>query len=293
MKYTITLPIAALVLSACAPAPEHPALSGRNALEEVHALLDISPRDSGTENARRAAGHIADRLRSFGLDPQIDEFQELTPAGKITFRNVLAEHKGKSGKTIILGSHYDTKSGIAPDFEGANDSGSSTGLLLELARSISSSPAKHNILFAFFDGEESVEFYSSNDGLHGSKRLAGQIKTESRDIRAVIILDMIGDRNPHLTLPRNSSPELISKTFESARELGIRKQISIYGPILDDHVPFLEKGYPAIDLIDFEYGSAPGKNDYWHTAEDTRDKLSAETLETVGNLVLNLISKLD
>jgi glutaminyl-peptide cyclotransferase len=241
-------------------------------------------------------------LCAAGIAASLDEFEEETPAGKIVFRNVIGSLPGRDTNDrpvvswIVLAAHYDTKSGIAQDFEGANDSGSGVGMLLELARVIKNSadlPA--NFVFAFLDGEECVNHYDENDGLHGSRHLAGQLVKDgrSRKARAVIILDMVGDRDLNITIPRNSVFSLVSALFGAAEAEGTRAQFSLSsGPILDDHEPFISAGMPAIDIIDFEYGSRPGWNDYWHTPQDTLDKLSVSSLETVGRTTLRFLDHL-
>ena len=127
--------------------------------------------------------------------------------------------------------------------------------------------------------------YGPRDGFHGSRHLADQmiVRNEIRDIEAFILLDMIGDRDLTVTFPRNTTPWLVSMFFTAAAEEGVRSKFSLTGmDIGDDHDPFFRLGVPAVDVIDFQYGSAPGKNDYWHTAQDTLDKLSAESLGVAG-----------
>jgi len=271
-------------------------LNGEAALEEVRNFSAIHPRHSGTLGAARAADYLAGRLRSIGIDPLVDSFEQNTPSGPVMFRNVVGIVPGRKREAIILASHYDTKSGIGDTFSGANDSGSSTGLLLAIADQLRrAAPLPVEVLIAFFDGEECMTTYATNDGLHGSRHLARTLVQNRRadQTRAMILMDMIGDRDLQVTIPRNSSRHLVAMAFESARTLGVRNQFSLAkGNILDDHVPFLEVGIPAIDLIDFKFGSRPGKNDYWHTPEDTVDKLSANSLETVGRVVMEMLNRL-
>lgn len=269
---------------------------GTRALEEVRSFVAQGPRDSGTPGAAKAAAYLRDRLLGMGLAPEIDEFTEVTPLGPLVFRNVHATVDGGGAGLIVLGSHYDTKRGMPAGFEGANDSGSSTGLLIELGRALIAGGWRGpDVLLAFLDGEECIARYGAGDGLHGSRRLARALKTQGRapSVRAVIILDMIGDKDLTITLPRNCTSTLLSAVFEAAREEGVRSQFALAkGGVIDDHVPFLEQGMPALDIIDFEFGSAPGRNDYWHTAEDTMDKVSAESLETVGRVVVRLLERI-
>jgi glutaminyl-peptide cyclotransferase len=273
-----------------------PKFNGQRAFAEVEALVAYSPRDAGTPDGWKAADHIAQRLKSFGLDTTIDTFADMTPEGEKTFRNVSGRIPGTTDRWIILGSHFDTMPGIE-NFQGANDSGSSTGVLLELARMLRESditPAT-GLLFAFFDGEEGIAHYVPGDGLHGSRRMASQL-IESGDhqkIDAMILLDMVGDRDLQITLPRNSSPELTKLVLAAARDTGHRNSIALArdSSITDDHVPFLDIGIPAIDLIDFKFGSEPGLNDYWHTDRDSLDNISAESLQITGEIVLKLLER--
>jgi len=271
-------------------------VSGQKALERVREFLRISPRDAGTEGAAAAATFLAEELRKIGLRTEIDEFQDATPVGRRKFRNVTGHIAGTSDDVIILASHYDTKTGIGAGFQGANDSGSSTGLLLELASLLKKGPRPANdIVIAFLDGEEAMQYYSDNDGLHGSRRMAKGLSVSGagKKVMAVIVLDMIGDSDLEVTLPLNSTLSLCSRIFAAAHEHGVRSRFSMSrSAVLDDHVPFLDAGMPAVDIIDFTYGSAPGLNDYWHTPADTIDKLSAASLETTGRVVVSLVNSL-
>jgi len=287
------------ILAGCSrpsvPARLDPAqLDGSNALVEVQALVQGGPRVAGTGGATRAAKHIAQRLQHYGVESQIDAFQETVGSDSVAFNNVQGTLPGAGEGWVVLGAHYDLKGGLDPAFEGANDSGSGVGLLLELARVLRQCPRlPFSVLLAFFDGEECRYAYGPHDGLHGSRRLAAQLVSDRRAarVKAVIVLDMIGDRNLSVTVPRNGSPDLMPRVFQAAVREGVRTQFSLYSSaILDDHQPFLDAGMPAVDLIDFEYGSEPGRNDYWHTSADRLDKLDARSLGIVGRVVLSLLN---
>ncbi len=268
-------------------------VSGARALDEASRVVALGPRDSGTPGAEKAAAYLVGRLQALGIEARVDAFQEETPDGTQTFRNVIGRLPGRSAETVVLISHYDTKSGIATNFVGANDSGSSTGLLLELARVLKGRHGGPELEFLFTDGEECRREYGPRDGLVGSRRRAGQLKAsgESARVRAVILLDMIGDRDLKVTLPRNGDPRLSLAVFAAAEQEGVRASFALAdGAVLDDHVPFLDAGMPAVDLIDFQYGEGPGDNRYWHTAEDTMDKLSADSLGLVGRVVLRVLA---
>ena len=308
----ISLLIAALACAAgCRPAPPPQAMDfnpvapdalvAANALAEARALVALGPRVAGTPGARRAAGHLLARLQAAKVQSTLDAFTDETPSGQMTFWNVMgvipaAGRRADKAPWIFLGSHFDTKSGLGNGFEGANDSASSSGLLLELARVLQAAgPLPVNIGIAFFDGEECRRSYAARDGLHGSVHAVQALCLNRRadQVRAAIILDMIGDRDLTITIPRNSTSDLTSRVFRAAAAEKVRDKFALMaGSLLDDHQPFLEAGMPAIDIIDFEYGSAPGRNDYWHTPQDTLDKLSAASLGIVGRVVIRVLNDL-
>lgn len=263
----------------------------------VEEFVKNSPRDAGTPGAARASRWIAQEIRRMGLKPEADCWTESTAQGRKTFCNVTVEFPGSSGRTILLVSHYDTKSGI-PGFVGANDGGSSTAVMLGLIEHFAETrPALHDtVRFAFVDGEEAVGAYRDDDGLHGSRRLAASYVGPDRpgNLVAAIVADMVGDADLTLDVPRNVSPWLARAAIKVSQERRDLPTVSIARTaIIDDHVPFVMSGFSAIDFIDFEYGSAPGRHDWWHTAEDTPDKLSAASLHRTASLILALIDRID
>jgi glutaminyl-peptide cyclotransferase len=152
-----------------------------------------------------------------------------------------------------------------------------------------------DLLLAFLDGEECLESFTAHDGLHGSRRLAETlVKTQAhRRVIGVILLDMVGDKNLSITLPANSTPELVMLALTAARDAGARERFSLSNQVIvDDHLPFMRFGMPAIDLIDFDYGPGTGRNEYWHTPQDTFDKLSADSLRVVGEVALRMVDAL-
>ncbi len=288
---------AALLLAGCAePRPEKrwsalPDDAGIRMFAYASEFVKTSPRDAGSPGAARASRWIAQELKRMGLRPEADCWTENTAHGRKTFCNVYVDFPGASGQTVLLAGHYDTKSGI-PGFLGANDSASGVAVLLELARALAAHPLPGTeIRLACLDGEECAVQYGPRDGLHGSRRWAADLEASGDlpRIRAFILLDMVGDADLTPTLPRNCAPALLHLAFEAARAEGIRNRVSLFpGPVLDDHVPFHDRGVPALDLIDFQYGSAPGLNDYWHTPADTPDKLSAASLALAARLALRI-----
>lgn len=262
----------------------------------------ISPRDAGTEGAARASRWIANELRRIGLVPKADCWIETTAHGRKTFCNVYAEIPGASPRTVLLGSHYDTKSGI-PGFQGANDGGSSTAVLLGLAEHLVETGAKpaYTLRFAFFDGEECVGTYREDDGLHGSRRMALEYANRraagecgGSPLAACIVADMVGDPDLALDVPRNVTPWLATAAIKTALGSKSMPPVSLANAaIIDDHMPFVMLGFPAIDFIDFSYGSAPGRHDWWHTSEDTIDKISASSLHRTASFLLALLARIE
>ena len=275
-----------------APAATPPAVDGTHALRLATAFTALGPRPAGSPGARQAAAWIAARCRDYGYVPEIDTWTEAPAGTRLTFRNILARLPGRAPGRILIASHYDTK--VLPDapvFAGANDSASSTGLLLELMRAFAKLQpawAGPTLEFAFFDGEECLDRYSATDGLRGSSRLAARLRDTgaAREYRAMILLDMVGDRDLKLTLPVDTDPGLARRLLRLAGRRGWDSHVGFHsGAMLDDHAPFQELGIPAVDLIDFAYGP---DNSWWHSAEDTADKLSAASLAGVGQLAADL-----
>ncbi|MEI6892277.1 MAG: Zn-dependent exopeptidase M28 [Pontiella sp.] len=293
----IVLMVSTLV--GCTPekqAVDFPTFDGARAFAEVEALVQFSPRDAGTSGGWKAAKHIFQRLETFGVEAEMDTFTDDTPDGQKTMINVVGRIPGKTKEWIILGSHFDTMPGIE-NFQGANDSGSSTAVLLELARIISTSNRVPDlgIIFAFFDGEEGIAGYIPGDGLHGSRHMAKQLleSGDHKNIRAMILLDMVGDKDLKITIPQNSSPDLVQETLTAAHAVGHRDHFTLSRLIItDDHVPFLEIGIPAIDLIDFKFGSAPGLNDLWHTEADNLSNISHKSLKITGDVTLQILKQM-
>jgi len=288
----LLLPVLLLMLPGCSDSPSIPETDSGNAYALAVKLVSFGKRYAGTAENQRQSGFIAARAAEYGAVVTTDRFSDLTSAGTLEFANITAEIKGRSDDFIIIGSHYDIKKiASAPGFEGANDSASSTALLLEMIRTIKASGniPPLTLKFVFFDGEECLLEYSENDGFWGSRHYAQKIKDSglAKRCKAVIVLDMIGDSDLGVTLPVNSSRQLVEKILDSAETAGCKQYFSLKNlEILDDHHPFLQQGIPAIDIIDFEYG--PG-NIYWHTDADTTDKISGKSMKIIGDCVLRLV----
>jgi len=296
MRLTGPAILLAVLLAACSPARTewYKSFDSDRAFAHVQKQVALGPRPSGSAEAVKAAEEIEAELKSYGLHVIRNEFEVPdTPRGPIKFRNVIATTGSwppKSG-TILLASHYDSKWLPQMRFIGANDAGSSTGCLLEIARVLSEVRSSRDFVFVFFDGEEAMRDYSSSDGLFGSRRLSSDMKAAGSlaHLRAMILLDMIGDKDLKITFPLGD-PALAKAAFDASESLGFRDHFSLLGsPMLDDHYPFQMEGIPCIDLIDFNYG--PG-NSYWHTEADSMEHISAQSLEIVGKTVLKMLEEL-
>lgn len=284
----------ALAQTARKTPPAKPTVSGRRALAHVRALVSLGPRAVGTDGIVQARDYIERQLRRAGLEVERMNFVTQTPRGSAVMTNLVARIPGKSTDIVVLAGHYDTvDTRLVPGFVGANDGGSSTGVLLELAHVLAQRKNELTIWLVFFDGEEALQQWGPTDGLYGSRYLAGRWKREGilPCIRAFILLDMIGDRELVLRRELQSTPWLVDLIWEAARALGHSAHFSDESiGADDDHIPFLRAGVPAVDLIDFDYG--PG-NRYWHTGQDTLDKLSPRSLQIVGEVVLEAIARLE
>lgn len=260
-------------------------VSGEQAFAHVQQLVDFGPRPSGSDALEKSRTYIEKQLSILGWKVTRQVFSDDTPRGKIQFVNLIAQFGDRGARTpppsFLLCSHYDTKFFDTIAFVGANDGGSSTGLLLELARVLGKHPDQaRKIALVFFDGEEAIKDFSDTDGLYGSRYFARQLaetKT-TKQYRGGILFDMIGDRSLNVTMPPDSPAEMARDIFASADALKLRTHFTYFdGGITDDHTPLNAIGIPTVDLIDFDFP-------WWHTAEDKIDKVSAESLRVVGSV---------
>ena len=261
---------------------------------DVSDCVAAGARFSGSPGAERTAEWIRARIGETGRNAELDVFTDRTPLGPVVFRNVVLDVPGRSGDFIVIGTHYDTKY-FPPDvpFQGANDGASGVAALLSMIRNLGDVTPKLGIRFLFFDGEEARFSYGPSDGLHGSRRAAENLRRtgELSRCRAMILLDMVGDRELHLALPADTPRFLEETARQAAARLGAKHLVGKSATaMVDDHVPFQETGIPSVDLIDFHYG--PG-NGYWHTSEDSLDKISPESIRSAASLAREMIRILE
>jgi glutaminyl-peptide cyclotransferase len=265
--------------------------SGGRALAHVQKLVDLGPRPPGSEAIEKSRSYIKSYLESCGWRVTEQAFTDTTPSGEMHFVNLIARFASNPKQTglFLLCSHYDTKIFEEFRFVGANDGGSSTGLLLELARVLSEQPATaERIELVFFDGEEAVENFTETDGIYGSRHFAHELQQtrSAKTFRGGILFDMVGDKSLDITLPPDSPSKITGGLFTSADTLNVRGHFTYFDQeITDDHTPLNAIGIPVVDVIDFHYPP-------WHTADDTMDKLSAESLQIVGSVAAYYLSQL-
>jgi glutaminyl-peptide cyclotransferase len=283
-----TLAIAALAVVGA----QAKTFSGTAALDYTRQAVELGPRPDGSPAIARLRALIEGDLGKTGAQVTTDAFTAMTPDGPVAMENIIAKFPGKSGKAMAVTGHYDTKK--IPGFVGANDGGSSTGVLLELAASLAGQARVDDVYIVFFDGEEAVRQWTATDSVYGSRHLAEKWTADGTNARlkGLINVDMIGDRDLRLVYESQSAASLRKLVWEVAGSLGFGDAFpqSGGGAVDDDHVPFLNAGVRAVDLIDFDYGP---NNAYWHTKEDTIDKLSARSLETIGIVVMKVIEELE
>ena len=264
---------------------------GERAFTDLKELVAFGPRPSGSQALERCGAFIVSALRRANTSVTEDSFTAITPIGPIPMTNIVATIPGRSPSIVIIGGHYDTKR-MATPFVGANDGGSNAAFLIELARELAHREHSLTYCLVFFDGEESLTQWSATDGLYGSRHFAERLREKGTGnrIKAVIIVDMIGDAHLDIQRETYSTPWLTDLVFTQARSLGYGRYFRKSGRrIEDDHLPFLRLGIPALDLIDLDYGPF---NLNWHRRSDTLDKCSAASLAIIGDTVIKTLGGL-
>lgn len=273
-----------------APSPQQTGgFDGQKAYDYTAKLVSFGPRPSGSDAIKQTQNYIYSQLHDDGCEISQDNFHAQTPIGTVPMQNIVAKVPGARKNIILLLTHYDTVRYVQ-DFVGAEDGGSSTGLMLELARHFCAKTRKPRpvaVWMAFLDGEEAmVDWNKDNDHTYGSRELAAKMELDGnlQNVKAVILVDMIGQK--HLTMKKetNSTPWLVDFIWAEAGKLGYGNVfVSQTTAAEDDHDPFLAKKVPAVDLIDLDDYISEG---FWHTAQDTMDKISPRNLAIVGHVIL-------
>jgi Zn-dependent M28 family amino/carboxypeptidase len=273
------------------PAETTGGFDGTRAYKHVEQLVAIGPHSAGSEGIRQAQAYIIGQLKSFGCAVEVQDFHADTPVGDVAMKNIVAKAPSASPNIVLYASHYDSKR--LDNFVGADDGGSSTGVLLELARLLCTRKNSVAVWLVFFDGEEAFNFnWVDPDHTYGSREMAARLALSGDlpRVKAMILADMVGPTNPLYRRESNSTPWLTELVWSTAARLGYGKIFdNSMNAIEDDHIPFLERGVAATDIIDFE---SPVM-EYWHNSKDTLDKVDPRTLAITGHVMLETVPELE
>jgi Zn-dependent M28 family amino/carboxypeptidase len=263
------------------------------ALRYVREVVSFGPRPIGSANHKKLENYILAHLKDESVED--DAFVAATPEGKFPVRNLIAKFPGKRAGIIVIAGHYDTNYPLRDTgYVGANDGGSSTAVLLELANALRGEKREgYSVWLLWTDGEEAVKNWTSVDSLYGTRHLADKWQKDGtlKQIKALLVADMIGDADLNIDRDSNSTPWLEELVYQAAALRGY--QSHFFGRTIgaeDDHLPFVQRGVPSADLIDLDYGYG---NVFHHTPQDTIDKLSLKSMQIVGTVILETVRLLD
>lgn len=269
------------------PADKTDGFDGKRAYAHVAKQVGFGPRPSGSPAIAQLQEHIQSELASYGCKVETDAFSADTPGGRLPMKNIVAKIPGDKPGIIVLATHYDTK--LLQNFVGADDGASSTAVMLELARLLCPQHRGHAVWIAFLDGEEAVKFiWEDPDNRYGSRQMAAQLAMSGdlKKIKALLLADMVGSRKLRFKREENSTNGLTDLVWSTAARLGYASVfVNESTPIEDDHIIFLKRGVPAVDVINFEIP-------YWHTTQDTLDKVSAKSLAITGHVFFESVKQL-
>lgn len=266
---------------------------GTQALELTQELVALGPRPPGSAGITQARNWIEAKVKSMGLLLTRDLFTAQTPLGSIEMENLSYSIPGtQSNRRVLLLAHYDSKRFVGFDFVGANDAASSVALLLSLSSEVKSRKYPFLTEIIFLDGEEALVQWTSQDGLYGSRHLASQLTNQKQNILGAVVVDMVGDRDLKLIQESYSDVALLLILKEVLQAKGLSQLLdSKTSFVQDDHVPLAKQGIPVLHLMDFTFGGDSSPGVYWHTPEDTMDKISATSLSIVGDIILAVLDK--
>ena len=276
-----------------APPPEKTAgFDGQRAYEQVAKQVSFGPRPTGSPALAKLQQYLEAELKSYGCAVETDSFSADTPAGRLPMKNILVKIPGQQPGIILLGTHYDTKR--LESFVGADDAGSSTGVMLEIARLLCAQKShKYAVWMAFFDAEEAVnQEWKDPDNRYGSRQMAAQLAASGDlpKIKAFLLADIVGGKNPHFKRDGESTKWLRDMVWDVAQRLGYGdvfvKELTNFGG--DDHYTFTARKVPSVDIMDLDFNDVP----YWHTPQDTMDKIDAKTLAMVGHVILESVKEI-
>jgi Zn-dependent M28 family amino/carboxypeptidase len=283
-----------LMLAAPLAAPAQPHFNGAKALEYTRQFVAIGPRWPTSPGHAKAEAFLRAKFPHDQLEE--DAFTASTPIGSVSMLNFIVRFPGKKDGVIVLATHYETNYWLKNiNYVGANDGGSTTGLLLAIADQLRAQTAHgkkldgYSVWLLFDDGEEAIQSWTDSDSTYGTKHLAAKWARDGTlpRIKAFILADMIGDKDLDILHDTNSTDWLVALVRQAAKKFGYEHYFSKQeGDIQDDHLPFVKRGVPSIDIIDLDYGP---HNSYHHTDKDTMDKISAHSLTIDGDVFMETI----
>lgn len=291
---------AVLLLAPLAASAQH--FDGAKALEYAREFVAIGPRWPTGPGHIKAEEFLRGHFMRAHDQLQQDYFTADTPIGPVPMCNFIVRFPGRKKGAIVLATHYETNYPLRDiHFVGANDGGSTTGLLLAIADRLRAETAQskdhkldgYSVWLVFFDGEEAIQSWSDSDSTYGSRHLAAEWGGNGTlsQIKAFILTDMIGDKDLDIQRESQSTAWLVGLVAQAAKKFGDERYFfQREETIEDDHVPFVERGVPSIDIIDLDYGP---NNSYHHTAQDTMDKISAHSLTIDGDVIMETIRLID
>ena len=274
-----------------------PHIDAKRAFEYTREVTAFGPRYMGNENHKKLERYIVDHLK--GEQVEDDAFTADTVEGKFPVRNIIAKFPGTKEGIIVIMGHYDTNYPLRNiGYVGANDGGSSTAILLEFANQLRGGLRDkkrdgYSVWLVWTDGEEAVKTWTATDSLYGTRHLAEKWEKDGtlKKIKALMVMDMIGDADLNIDRDLNSAPWLLDLIYAAAERLGDQSHFyARQAPLEDDHLPFVKRGVPCADVIDLDYGY---NNVFHHSPQDTMDKVSAKSLQIVGDTIMETVHMLD
>jgi hypothetical protein len=289
---------AALLLAPASLRAQH--FDGTKAYEYAREFAAIGPRWPTGPGHVKAEEFLRRHFTGEHVQLEEDAFTADTPIGAVPLRNFIVRFAGSKPGVIVLGTHYETNYPLRnTNFVGANDGASTTGLLMAIGDRLHEETAHgeklggYSVWLVFFDGEEAIQSWSDTDSTYGSRHLAARWGREGTlgQIKAFLLADMIGDKDLDIERESNSTAWLISLVGQAAKKFGYERYFFQKDmAVEDDHLPFVKRGVPSIDVIDLDYGP---NNSYHHTTQDTIDKISVHSLTVDGDVFLEAIRLID
>jgi Zn-dependent M28 family amino/carboxypeptidase len=286
----------ALVAAAQSTPARTSSFDGSRAWQHLTRLVELGPRPAGSPALRQARAYITRQLSAAGLEVREQPFTAFTPVGRVEMANLIVRLPGTRPDRILIAGHYDTKLMRNASFTGANDGGSSAALLIELARTLAARPREFTYEIIWFDGEEAFcsgwsdcGSDASPDNTYGSRHYveAARKADALASLRALVLVDMIADRDLEFRRESNSTRWLVDILWNTAQRLGHgRTFVNDSLAVEDDHIPFLRAGVPAADIIDLDY-------DAWHTPNDTLERVDQRGLQIVGDVLVEALPAIE